>query len=348
MQYENLTEDKILNIPLNKPEMLFSGLETEVKKAYKKLSLSWHPDRRKDISPKSGEVFAHIHNLYIEALKREKAGILGKNLNVLEIHSIDGKDFRFKYLKEKSFEMGNYYIASKFVVWAFKKEYKEDVEKGLNNISNIHYADTKMKEEFSRYMPVVYTTLETKDEFIVVMKKDPAFLNLGDIFQKQNNQIDAKHVAWIMSRLYNNICFIHFNKLMHGGLNIDNIFINPQTHEVMVLGGWWYSRKENEKLTMLSRESVDVAPLSLMNSKKAELLLDMELIKKVGRQLLGDATGMTLASKKLAPPAFITWLRDSSTKNAFEEYGTWMNKVLVDSFGQRKFIVFDVSEKDLY
>lgn len=348
MQYENLTEAKILSIPLNKPEELFSGVEKDVKKAYKKLSVMWHPDKRKDNSLKAGEVFSHIHNLYVEALKKEKAGILGENVNVLNIKTTEGKEFRFKYMKEKSFEMGHYYIAKKFVIWVFKKEYKEDVEAGILNIKNLNYADHRMKEEFSRYVPIVHKVLNTENEYIVVLEKNAAFLNLGDVLQQQGGKIDAKQVAWIMSRIYNNVCFIHFNKIMHGGLNVDNIFINPETHEVMLLGGWWYSRKENVKLTMLSKESVDVAPLSLMNSKKAELLLDMELIKKIGRQLLGDVTGMNLEAKNLAPKAFVNWLRDSSTKSVFDEYGIWMNKVLVDSFGKRKFVEFKVSEKDLY
>ena len=54
-----------------------------------------------------------------------------------------------------------------------------------------------------------------KDEKIIShdnLELDAIQINsIKDIFEySKNNQIDAKHVAWIMSRLYNNICFIHF------------------------------------------------------------------------------------------------------------------------------------------
>ena len=346
MDIDNFSESDILKISLNNPEVLFSGNEIEIKKSYRKLSLSWHPDKNKGLE--SSSVFSHIHNLYISALDKLNKGTLGTNKKVLEIKDIEGKLFNFKFLKQKSFEMGQYYIGNNIIAWEFNNDYIHEVKKGLTNLNNLKFLDNKMELAFKQYIPVIYKIVECDDKFYVLMKKPKDFINLGDIFSHLNNKLDPKHVAWIISNLYNQLCFIHSNGLMFGGINMDNYYINPETHEGMLVGGWWYSCKEKEKLSMLSTSAIDVAPVSLLNNKKSQLLLDLEMVKLLGRELLGDKTGNYLKSNLSIPEDFSQWFRVGSKEGVISEYSRWNNEVLVKSFGKRRFFEMNINSKDIY
>lgn len=346
MNIENLSEDMILKTPLNQPEKIFTGSDVELKKIYKKLSLLWHPDKQVN-GKNTNAIFTHIHDLYQSALTKSKKGTLGTNLNALDITSVDGKSFIFRYQKAKNFELGEYYIAKEFVVWAFKNDFINEVKDSLKNLSGIAYQNDKMKSAFEKMLPVIYKQIETADRFIVVIKKPKEFLNLSDV-ASHYKKMPAKHVAWILSRLYNLACFLNYNQIMHGGINLDNCFINPETHELLLAGGWWYSKKDGEKLSMLSREAYDIAPVSMLNSKKAEMLLDLHLIKKLGRTLLGDAIGDSLLFDKEIPVKMTEWLRNGHQENAVKQYTQWYDRILTESFGERKFVEMKVKSEDLY
>lgn len=139
-------------------------------------------------------------------------------------------------------------------------------------------------------------------------------------------------MAWVISTMYNLACFLKYNEVMHGGITLENYYINPVNHEGYVLGGWWYSKKIGDNLEMLSELAVDVAPVSLLNSKKAQEGLDLEMIKLAGRIMLGDSTGVYLNKNTSLPKRLVSWLRDASMGNSFKDYGIWMNEVLKESF----------------
>lgn len=346
MNLESISREMILNTTVAQPEKIFSGTELELKKIYKKLSLLWHPDKQSD-GKNTNEIFTHIHDLYQSALKKARDGTLGTSLHALNITSVEGSQFVFRYKKQKKFEMGNYYIANSFVLWVFNKDFMKEIKESMTNLRKISYADDKMKSAFSKYIPEIHKEIETKEEYILVLKKPESFLNLGDILSYYK-KMPARHTAWIMSRLYNLACFLNFNKIMHGSINLDNCFINPETHEVMLLGGWWYSKGEGEKLSMLAKEAYDIAPVSLMNTKKAQMMLDLALIRKLGRILSGDVSGNNLKNDKDIPSAMAEWLRSVHSGNAVEQYTEWYNEILEKSFGERKFVEMKVKAEDLY
>lgn len=345
MKIEDFTGEYILKI--NKPEKIFSGDETNLKKIYKKLSLKWHPDRQQDRKDTTN-IFAHINELYQEALKKIKDGTFGTNENALNIETEDGKKFIFRYLKRKPFEMGTYYIANKFVMWQFEKKYDVNIDDGLENLKNIKYHDDKMRSSFIKYIPKLVKRIEDNNNIFVIFEKEKNFLNLGDILEFNNNKIEPRHVAWIISTMYNNACLLNYNNIMHGGINADNYYINPETHEGMILGGWWYSKENNSALKMLSREAIDVAPVKLLNNKKAQMLLDLEMIKQLGRKILGDSTGIKLKKDSSIPEELIKWLKNGSKGTAVEQYTQWNKSVLPDSFGKRTFVEMKIKSTDIY
>lgn len=345
--FEKLKEEEILKIRVEKPEMIFMGdTELALKIIYRKMSALWHPDKHISDKKDTTEVFAHIKSLYESAIKKLNNGTLGKGLSI-KFKSNDGKEYLFKYQKEKNFELGKVYITGEYVAWCFFKEYKKNAQDGLKIIKELKFADEKMKKEFSKYVPKIDKVFETDDFFVVVMKKEKGFINLKDVFDYYK-KMDCKHVAWIMSTMYNMACFLKYNGLMHGGITLDNYYINPENHEGYVLGGWWYSQPIGEKLDILSELAVNVAPVSLLNSKKAEEGLDLEMIKLSGRIMLGDFTGVYLNKRNDLPKVLVNWLRDSSKGNAFKDYEIWLNSVLIESFGVRRFIEMKLTSNDIY
>lgn len=347
MNIDNYTADLILSISKDNVEKIFYGDENTLKKTYKKLSLIWHPDKLKDKNHYNIKVFPHINELYQIALNKYKTGKLSLERNCLNIKDSKNNEFIFRYKIQKNFELGKYYISEHYVLWQFNKEYKEDALRGLVNLTNITFYDDNMKLSFSKYVPEIKKKIISEDSLFVLMNKPKGFLNLGDVLKFQN-KIEPKHVAWILSTLYNNICFIHFNKIMHGGISVDNYFINPETHEGMLIGGWWYSTLIGEKLNILPQKAIDVAPVSLLNKKEADFLLDLEMIKSLGRELLGDHTGIYLNKDKNIPKELIKWLRDGSKGSAVMEYSTWSKKILPESFGERRFSVMNIKSTDIY
>ncbi len=55
--------------------------------------------------------------------------------------------------------------------------------------------------------------------------------------------------------------------------------------------------------------TVQYAPFDVINHQRGDIRTDLELIRALGRELLGDVTGARLAREKAAPPPMIDWLR---------------------------------------
>jgi hypothetical protein len=85
-----------------------------------------------------------------------------------------------------------------------------------------------------------------------------------------------------------------------------------------------------------------------MDTARADLRTDLELVRAIGRALLGDITGVRLARERGTPPAMIDWLRLPASADPIEEYRTWRTQVLHDSFGARRFVELPLTQSDIY
>jgi hypothetical protein len=85
--------------------------------------------------------------------------------------------------------------------------------------------------------------------------------------------------------------------------------------------------------------------VSAKGSKKSSSLTDLESVKLLGRQLLGEVNCRKLSLDTSTPKPFINFLIGGSGNNSYEEFGRW-DKALQDSYGKRKFINMEI--KNLY
>jgi serine/threonine protein kinase len=292
-------------------------------------------------------VFTHINWLYEQAVKKLEWGeweIPGQLL----INTVEGKTFKFKYRSKHEIDVGDMYVGDNYVFFSVLKENDDLYEIAKRRINGFKYANDGMKEEISKLLPKIHDEHETADRRIMVVKKTPDVFLLRDVLNHFDGKMNPKHVAWIVSRLYNLVCYLKYAKIVHSGISIDSVFISPQYHSALLLGDWWYSTAEGSNLIALPSISSAMIPADIIKNKKSVFKIDLELVKSVGRHLLGDIVGSKLLTDKEIPRPLLNWLRSPSKNNAFEEYETWQKNFLIDSFGKRKFVELNVTAEQIY
>jgi len=322
---------------------LFSNDINKIKDEYKKLAKIWHPDINKDKN--ASDIFAKISELYNAALAMIENGKWEKS-NYIIINKSDGKKIALNYYTKFEFELGICYVCKTKVIYVLDKDKEKYYNNAVRSIKAIKYKDKKMEEDLSRFMPKMYDNFKTSDgECVLVLEKTEDVYPLKNVHEYFSNSIEDKHVAWIISRLYNIACFLKFSGIVHNGININNCFISPEFHSIILLGGWWYTTEEDAKMIGTTKDIFSIMSVSVKGEKTSNSLTDLESIKLLGRELLGETNCRKLALNKSVPKPFINFLISGSIKDSFEEFNKW-DKALNDSYGKRKFIKMEV--KDLY
>lgn len=346
----NRSAAAILAIPDNEPESLFGGEPAHQRDEYLALLKKWHPDRNSDAQ--ASKVSAHISVLNKKAQEKLAAGTWSPP-GVLKLSAADGHVYELRYVKKHAFELGELYVGKKIVAYVLNKALGDDlVKNGLFTFQNLQFADAKMEKEFAGKLPQLIKHFETQDSHVVVLRKDPDMVLLADLrdYMKASTgkPLDPKHVAWITSRLNSFACLLQVNGLTHNGMAADTVFVSPAMHTAALLGGWWYAARESTALKGLPGHAVDVVPSAILKDGKADRRIDLEMIRAVGRDLLGDPTGTLLLRDKSVPPALAHWLTSAAPADAFANFHEWSDETLKRSFGARRFTELRVSFGDIY
>lgn len=337
-----LTEAQILAIPADRPERLFSGTEDQAKLEWRRLRSKWHPDTNA-VNP---GVMTHINALYERAVALIEAGQWRGSGQIL-IEDVRGRAYTLSYLKAEPFELGHTYIGRTIIAYKLGSDYADLVRIAQDHCERFAFPDTAMRIEHEKHLPKLQQVIEVKDGYYVVFSKHADYLRLSDVLEHFGGVIEQRHVAWILSTLYNLNCFMKLSGIVHHDIAPRNYFINAKEHDGALLGGWWYARHEGERLIALPQRTIQYGPPSLLTDKIAASVTNSELIKATGRELLGDIIGSRFASMNY-PKALVMWLRGTAHLSAFEEYGTWSRSVLTQSYGARKFVELKLGSNDIY
>ncbi len=350
----DLTAKEILGIPSDAPELLFKPDADAIRRRYRELSAVWHPNANQHDLTQAHNVFEHIAELKDTAEEKLKHGIWETPGEIQFVQVGTGKPSTLKYVKKRRFELGEMYISKNFVTFAVEKQYGDLFENAQRAIKGLTYANDGMRAEFERYVPTIQSIIETANRHVMVVKKDPHHVLLSDLQEHWGGKIDPKHTAWVLSRMHNLACFLEFNGLAHNGISPDTVFVSmapkeeASAHSAALLGGWWYAAKADRPLIGLPQLTVEVVPPSLLSSGRADTRVDLMLIRSVGRILLGDKLGMTLARDKTVPQPMADWLTLPPTDNARTDYTNWYDKILPNSFGARRFVEMKKTFGDIY
>lgn len=333
-------------LKMEEPGELFSDNIKTIKDEYVELAKIYHPDRNKN-SELANDVMAKIGEYYTKCLEMIDSGIYIKPGSI-KLKSKDGKLYEVKYRISHSFELGTIYVGNTVVLYLINNEYKNLFE----NLSGIEkrftFADEKMKSEFERYLPRVIGKFETLDSrFGIVVKKTPDMLTLKDVLNYYDGKMPVRHVAWIISSLMNLVCYINYTGMSHNSISLDTYFISPKLHSGSLLGGWWYSVPLGDKMLGVTEKTYSIMPPQVKSKKNGDILTDLESIRLIGRELLGDRNGTRLLESSDVPDPMVSWLRSVASGKASEEYSKWSD-ILYQSFGKRKFVKMEFDEDKLY
>jgi hypothetical protein len=343
----SLSAPALLAIPEDRPERLFEGTFDEVRKAYRLLAMLWHPDRSCD--PDAHAVFQHIKRMY-EKLEQASRPGAGAGLAPLTLTAVDGKTYEINYLRSHPFELGTMYVANTVVAFVVDRVHADLVQNAERMIKDLRYADEAMRAQVASHLPAwpFAGAFQTGTAYVVVMRKRPDLLLLRDVLDHVGGRLDARHVAWVISSLLNLCCYFEYAGITHNALSIDTCFLSPPGHSVAVLGGWWYAARRGERMLAAPASTMEWAPYELLSTNEAGIRTDLELVRAIGRALLGDISGMRLAREGAAKQEMINWLRLPASDNPIEEYRTWREQVLHDSFGARRFVELPLTQSDIY
>lgn len=328
------------------PGDLFTNNADALKLEYFELSKRWHPDMNGN-SLESKEVMIKINDLYQKALVLIKDGKWEMSNWVTIVRHGNVKQ-QFKFLTSMPFELGMQYISDSNIAYLVNGTYKTFYDNYLKSISSLKYTNDDMKKEFTRFLPKMQESFETYDkQYCIFVEKMPDLLLLKDVLGYYKGILPDRHVAWIMSSLYNLACFIDFNNLSHNGISLSNYYISPKYHSGALLGGWWYATAQDSNMIGISSETYNLLPSTMRENHVGSITTDLESIRYLGRQLLGEANGSKIKNNTSLPKSMIDWFLAGSSDSAYEEYARW-NVVLTNSYGKRQFIEMDLSADKIY
>ncbi|MCP5196933.1 MAG: J domain-containing protein [Gammaproteobacteria bacterium] len=337
--------EALLAIPLTEPERLFTHDAGQARQEFRALARVWHPDRC--AQARATEVFQHLSRLYEAAIHKLRDGVW-KTPGLLILRGCDGTEFRIHYRREREFELGKMFIGDQIVACLVGKEHGDLFQNALDMIGCLPCADPRMAREISYYLPEVIRHFEIEAHQVLILRKAPDLLLLRDVLERFAGQLDARHVAWILSSLLNLACYLDYARLAHNAISIDTYFISPQRHSGALLGGWWYATKQGERMRAAPTATIQYAPFEVLACPRGDQRTDLNLIRALGRELLGDITGMGLTPGSAVPWPLLDWLRLPAAGSALDDYRTWQSQILPDSFGERRFVKLDLTPQDLY
>lgn len=320
-----MTKTQILSF--TRPSQLFSA--TDYKQEYRAYAKANHPDAGGDAA-----VMAQINRLYDMACKLDTAGGWG----ALDTIRIDATDYHYDSIN--SFELGDIYVSDNYLIYKVLEKYSKFLTKLVTK-----FRDDKMKAQELVPRCLLVWTDPAGDVFYILKKPAGSFL-LKDVLNYCGT-IDPKHVAWIISRMYNIGCLIQYNDLVHLDMSVNSILINPETHWTGLYGGWWYSFSEGERITKLPASTYKVLPYSSISSKEASFGLMNVQIRALARELLGARYGDNQKFPTVEPK-FVDYITSAGSESVIDDYIHWDTKAIDSIFGIRKFVKWDLKKEQVY
>jgi hypothetical protein len=268
----------------------------------------------------------------------------------LKLIAVDGKTYEINYLRRHPFELGTMYVANTVAAFVVDHAHADLVQHAERMVKDLRYASDAMRGQVGPCLPAYpfAGAFRTGSAYVIVMRKTPDLLLLRDVLDHFGGRLDPRHVAWVISSLLNLCCYFQYAGITHNALSLDGCFLSPPSHRVSVLGGWWYAARLGERMLAAPADTIRWAPHDLLDTRCADVRTDLELVRAIGRELLGDVTGSRLARDRAAPRALIDWLRFPASDDPIEEYRIWRTQVLQDSFGARRFAGLPLTQSDIY
>ncbi len=331
-------------VPLEEPGRIFSEPRLEVvEREYRALARIWHPD-----AGGSPDVFLHLGRLR-EAAEAQVNHRCWDSGTRLLVEAPGERPLHIHYRRRSPFELGQAFLCHQALVFLLGASAADFEAQALALARALPFPDGAMRRAYEDRLPKVRRRLVLEDgRSLLVVEKAPELLRLRDLRDHLGGSLDPRHVAWILGGLLDLACLLDHFGLVHHDLSLDTVFLDPIQHRVALPGPWWYGTAAGARLRGLPRRSLNLMPLPLREAGLGGPATDLELIRALGRELLGDPTGLDLEDHPGLPKALVAWVLGSTSGAAREDYRAWMQEVLPASFGPRRFVPLEVRAADLY
>lgn len=304
---------------------IFSNNKDIAKKEYREYCKLYHPDSNN--SDLARELFDKISKIYNEGTTEIEVKFINKST---------GKGFILTNPVIIQNGIGTVYHTDTKVAITMHKTYEKFFKNYINNVKQLKYKDKEMEKEFKRYFPdIVNSFLMEDDNYCILLNKTKEVLNLGkilDSYKAKGELFPEKQAAWILNRLYNLSCYMQYNGWVFNGFDINNVWVSPEYHAVLLLDGWQYKSDIGDGLFGCPKDVYKVMPIKIKTGKTSETGTDIESIRAIGRKLFAGHKGLKYINKFL-----------DSAVNKYDSWEDWnlYQEALTAEFGDRKFIVWD-------
>lgn len=329
-----LTAEKILDIPVTEPEKLDHNRKT-ISTTIKTLIKLWHPDVNKD--PKAGDVFHRLIQLRESAeekLLRDEWDIPGQRMFTY----LDGSQQIYHYVQKFQHEMGTGYIGKSTIVYEFTKDFTRFAEFFFQH-RKFDFSSDEMKMEFQSLVPQQVRMKSLVHNVLIVVDRPSRVVCLRDLHNHFKSGIQPEHISWITNRLFNIVCYLDRSNIVHGAINLDNIFVDTERHTAHLLGGWQYATTRGGALSVLPTATVSCISPDIRQAKKSSTRIDLACIREVVRILTHNGTN--------CKPPISRWLKFAAGEKAIQDYLIW-DDVLKEAYGARRFVKFPIPMSDIY
>lgn len=218
----------------------------------------------------------------------------------------DGDDVTINYLFRSEDDGIPMYMGKDSIIYVFPKNRQEDAGKMLANVAAITFPEADVKS-LNNYLPSLKAKLLLEDGGVLL-----AFSKHENMYPLEAfGSVEAPHAEWILSRLENICCLLEYNDVVHGGIRLESVCINPFTHELSLYGGWWKMRHKG-----LIGDS------------------DLKDIRKLCTRALGVNAGK-------APKPFLEFLDSKPCADAYLDFKAW-DTVIEKQLGGHHFTKFEI------
>lgn len=185
------------------------------------------------------------------------------------------------------------------------------------------------------FLPQVVDVYTGRDESVLVkVVKSSASVPLDLLLNHCGGQMEPQAVAWILSGLYNAACYLEYAGIVHLGMDLSAIFVEPANHRTTLPGGWGHAVGVGKPPRPVPHWVANALPRGVRGATVASHVMVHELIRAIGRTLLGDSTGFRYAHEKQTP--MIRHLLAKAEGTAIEQYKAW-RKATAETFGGHHF-----------
>ncbi len=156
------------------------------------------------------------------------------------------------------------------------------IERNRSNYLTLMMLKDESSKHFQKYLP------ESMD--VVSREKLKLTFTTRAIPVSSINELEQKHVNWILSRLLEFSCWINQSGFSHAGITTDSIFITPDDHGI-ICTSFYHLTPLDQRLKTISGKHSTFYPSNVVTNKTASSNIDMSLCKKIAIWLLGDKSG---------------------------------------------------------